>query len=133
MLKLNRQLLTVSKQNRQGKTEDSSFMAEMVKNDKRCKGERYLNKLKYIALTVCSKLSNKAYWQLKQHIRLPSVSLLKKWMKCVNNRIEENLLSLLKSKAKLMPQSSRCVVRSPTESYHKAPLLTFDARTPVDS
>lgn len=86
------------------------FVEELIKNAKRTKGARYSSKTKNIALSILY-CSNKAYRQLSQHIKLPSISLLKKWIQNVqiNEGISENVLQLLKSKAQFIPESAKLV------------------------
>lgn len=109
-LDLKKQLRKALKQNRREPSNISTFISELIKNDKRTKGARYSNKLKNIAFSLYY-CSNKAYRQLRQYIRLPSVSLLKKWLKSVDIKdgVCDNVINLLKSKAKVMPPASRLV------------------------
>jgi hypothetical protein len=112
-LDLKQQLRMVLRKKHTGqytRSNNSPFIEELIKNSKRSNGARYSNKIKNIAFSIFY-CSHKAYRQLSKHVKLPSISLLRKWMQNVHivEGISINIMELLKSKAQITPESERLV------------------------
>lgn len=102
------------KMNKKIESQPTQFLAEQLENFKRKpKGVRYSAETKNIALGL-QYCSTKSYKQFQQILKLPSISLLKKWISNVDIKegVNENLVQLLQQKTKHLKPTEKVVTMS---------------------
>lgn len=114
------------------KLKDTLFL-ELERNASRARnGVRYSEKLKSLALRVYY-CSPRAYREVQNIFRLPSVSLIKKWLQRI--KIEEgfspNVQTLLREKAQTLKLSER-VVSVVVDEMTLRPNLTYHGKSKPD-
>lgn len=99
------------KQKQTNTAKPDGLLGELFRNSKRSvHGVRYSNRTKNIALAIYY-CSPNAYQMLRKQLRLPSKSLIKRWLGSLDIRegFSDNILTLMTEQAKNLPVQARVV------------------------